>query len=146
MKNIVYFLLLSILVGCSVKKASQSEKSEPVYITYETDCNKMFKKIKEKWETEEKLLCCLYDKDLIESLRVNTECFVGFTRESLKKYFGKPYRDLEKSITYYVYSDCERYDLSKLRYKVKFYFSCENTPTTTVTHCSVMKADINPDY
>ncbi len=139
MKYLIFFFLLT---ACTATKERKSPEKETIYVTYESDCSKTYSTLKSGWDNDESILCCLYNKGLIELLRVNTNCFNGFTRENVKDYFGKPAGDTEVSMIYMVYSDCSSSDLGNLLYYVTFYFLCEGQTTSKVTSCAIAKSNI----
>ncbi len=138
MKYLTCFILC-LLVGCTTTKEKKSPEKEIIYVTYETDCKKMYQMLKEKWQDAGSGGCLFYDQELIERLRVNTACFVGFTRKDVKNYFGEPEYNSDVSILYRVYGNCKPPDLKDIKHNIVFYFKCENQPTSLVTLCEVLK-------
>ena len=87
--------------------------------------------------------CLTYKEELIELLRVNTECFYGFSKEELVKLFGKPSLEILTQFNYLFYPDCEvNSQANTFFYRLNFYFVCENQPTSNVTFCVVSREKV----
>lgn len=141
MKPLIFFATL-LVFGCSTKKSIVQTEKEIIYLTYELDCRKTLSEVKKVWKNYESKLCCLYDKDLIERLKVNTNCFNGFTKDEVKNYFGIPMVESNNQLSYLIYSDCSFNSVSSMssrKYSLHFYFICENHATDKVTSCIFVK-------